>query len=123
MDLKKLRSTREGHRRVCQQQLAKVEEAKGKSTLTEFHAIIEALTAKAQTIQMLNQLILEQKDVKGIEEKIIQDKEYTFNLEISIGELRPYSKVQLRGTYPHYWEMLEILSPWPIYMQFRRLQL
>ena len=49
MDLQKLRSTREGHRRVIQQQLAKVEEAKGKSTLTEFHAFLEILTAKEET--------------------------------------------------------------------------
>ena len=69
MDLQKLRSTREGHRRVIQQQLAKIEEAKGKSTLTEFHAILEALTAKAETLQTLNQQILEQTDVAGIEER------------------------------------------------------
>ena len=48
---------------------------------------------------MLNQQILEQTGVTGIEEKIIQGEEYTLNLEISIRELRSYSKnhgVQLR---------------------------
>lgn len=87
-----MRSIREGHRRVIQQQSAKIEEAKGKSTLTEFHAILEALTAKAETLQTLNQQILEQTDVAGIEEEIIQGEEYTLNLEISIRELRSYSK-------------------------------
>ena len=92
MDLQKLRSTREGLRRVIQQQFAKTGEAKGKLTLTEFHAILETLTAKAETLQTLNQQILEQTDVAGIEEEIIQGEEYTLNLEISIRELRSYSK-------------------------------
>ena len=84
MDLQKLRSTREGHRRVIQQQLARVEKAKEKSTLTELHAFLEALTAKAETLQTLIQQILEQADVTVIEEEIILGEKYTLNLEISI---------------------------------------
>ena len=91
-NLQKLKSIREGHRRVIQQQLDKIEEAKKKSTLTEFHVILEALTAKAESLLAINQKILEQTDVAEIEEEIIQGEEYSLNLEIILRELRAYNK-------------------------------
>ena len=93
-NLQKLKTIRVGHRRVIQKQLDKIEEAKKKSTLTEFHVILEALTAKAESLLAINQKILEQTDIAEIEEEIIQGEEYSLNLEISLRELRAYSKSQ-----------------------------
>ena len=55
----------------------------------EFHAILETLIIKAETLLLLNEKILEQTDVTGIKKEIIQGKEYS--LEISTRELRAYS--------------------------------
>ena len=64
MDLPRLPAIREGHRIVIQQKLDKIEEAKQKSTLTEFHAILDALTAEVATLLSLKQKILEETELE-----------------------------------------------------------
>ena len=80
IDSPRLCSVQEGRQRVIQQQLDRTEAAKLKSTLTVFHAILEALTAKTETLLSLNQKILEETVVTSIEEEIIQDELYSLNL-------------------------------------------
>ena len=46
---------------------------------TEFHVILEVLTAKAESLLSINQRILEQTGVTEIEEEIMQGREYSLN--------------------------------------------
>ncbi|XP_060588880.1 uncharacterized protein LOC132744245 [Ruditapes philippinarum] len=92
MKIDKLRSVREGQRRCIEIKLERIERAKENSSMIEFNAIFEAIISGAETINSLNEKIIELTEVTDIEEEIISSEEYGLTLEIKVRELQAYSK-------------------------------
>jgi hypothetical protein len=90
MNLQKLLSHREGHRTVIKRNLEKINEAKENGRLSELHAILDMLETKVKTLDSLNEKLLSQTDVEGIEQEIITTDEYSLELEMQLRDLRKY---------------------------------
>ena len=76
MNLQKLQTQREGHRRFIARYLQKIEEAKENDSMVEFDAIFAAIEGKVEILEALNDKILSQTDADGTEEETFQTDEY-----------------------------------------------
>ncbi|XP_053402668.1 uncharacterized protein LOC128557990 [Mercenaria mercenaria] len=90
MNLQKLQSQREGHKRVIRNYITKIEDAKERSALIEFDAILQSLESKIKVTETLNVKILSQTDVEGIEEEIVKAEEFSLDIEINLRQLRAF---------------------------------
>ena len=77
MNLQKLVSTREGHKKVAEMQLADIAED---TCNEELQDILDYVQEKADVIKMLNEKIVAQTDVAEIEAEIIASDGYLFDL-------------------------------------------
>ncbi|XP_060570545.1 uncharacterized protein LOC132728870 [Ruditapes philippinarum] len=84
MNLQKLISTREGHRRIVQRKLAAIDQNEEMSSL-EISSLIDYLTEKATIIKGLNEKIINQCD--DIETEIVESEEYSYDLDLRIQKL------------------------------------
>ncbi|XP_045171011.2 uncharacterized protein LOC123533438 [Mercenaria mercenaria] len=94
MNLQKLQTQREGHRRFVDRYLIKIEQAKENSSLLEFNAILESVEAKVQILETLNEKILSNTAIECIEDEIFQAEEYSLQLEIKLRQLREFRNQQ-----------------------------
>ncbi|XP_053405674.1 uncharacterized protein LOC128559007 [Mercenaria mercenaria] len=94
MNLQKLQTQREGHRRFVDRYLIKIEHAKENSSLLEFNAILESIEAKVQILETLNEKILSNTEIECIEDEIFQAEEYSLQLEIKLRQLREFRNQQ-----------------------------
>ncbi|XP_053390231.1 uncharacterized protein LOC128553139 [Mercenaria mercenaria] len=92
MKIDKLRSIREGQRKVIEIQLQKIENAKDSSSMSEFRAILESVTGKFENLVSLNEKILEQTEIGEIEEEIINSEEYSSAIQIKLREFQEFSE-------------------------------
>ncbi|KAH3825841.1 hypothetical protein DPMN_127724 [Dreissena polymorpha] len=69
MNLQKIQIQREGHRRFIEKYLEKIEQSKENDPLT---AILSAIEAKVTILETLNEKILSQTEIEGLEEEIYQ---------------------------------------------------
>ena len=90
MNLQKLQTQREGHRRFIARYLQKIEEAKENDSMVEFDAIFAAIEGKVGILEALNDKILSQTDADGTEEETFQTDEYSMELEIKLCRLRAF---------------------------------
>lgn len=90
-NLQKLLSHREGHRSVIKRNIEQINDAKENGRLSEFNAILDMLETKVKTLDSLNEKVLSQIDVEGIEQEIITTDEYSLELEIQLRDLSEYS--------------------------------
>ena len=90
MNLQKLQTQREGHRRFIVRYLQKIEEAKENDSMVEFDAIFAAIEGKVEILEALNNKILSQTDADGTEEETFQTDEYSMELEIKLCRLRAF---------------------------------
>ena len=90
MNLQKLQTQREGHRRFIARYLQKIEEAKENDSMVEFDAIFAAIEGKVEILEALNDKILSQTDADGTEEETFQTDEYSMELEIKLCRLRAF---------------------------------
>ena len=90
MNLQKLQTQREGHRRFIVRNLKKIEEAKDEDSIVEFDAIFAAIKGKVQILETLNGKILSQTDADGTEEETFQTDVYFMELEIKLCRIRAF---------------------------------
>ena len=90
MNLQKLQTQREGHRRFIERYLQKIEQTKENDSVVEFDAILAAIEGKVQILETLNDKILSQTDADGTEEETFQTDEYFMKLEIKLCRLRAF---------------------------------
>ena len=94
MNLQKLQTQREGHRRLIVRYLEKIEEAKEEDSMVKFDAIFAAIEGKVQILETLNDKILSQTDADGTEEETFQTVVYSMELEIKLCRLRVFGGQQ-----------------------------
>ncbi|KAH3866490.1 hypothetical protein DPMN_029554 [Dreissena polymorpha] len=94
MNLQKLHLIRDGHRGVIQRHLQNIEDATSDSTLIEFSTILEALETKMKILESINEKILSQTEVDGIQEEMLTTEEYTINMEIKFWKLKAFLEQQ-----------------------------
>ncbi|KAH3702637.1 hypothetical protein DPMN_077662 [Dreissena polymorpha] len=82
MNLQKIQIQREGHRRFIEKYLEKIEQSKKNDSLTDFHAILNAIEAKITILETLNEKIFSQTEIEGLEEEIFQTDTYSAELDI-----------------------------------------
>lgn len=87
MNLQKLQTQREGHRRFIERYLEKIELAKKNESLVEFNAILKTIQEKLQVLETLNEKILSQTDADGTAEETFETDEYTMEMEIKLCQL------------------------------------
>ncbi|KAH3702270.1 hypothetical protein DPMN_077281 [Dreissena polymorpha] len=63
---------REGYRRFIENYLEKIEQSNENESLTDFLAILNAIEAKVTILEALNDKILSQSEIEGLEEDIFQ---------------------------------------------------
>ena len=90
MNLQKLQTQREGHRRFVEKYLEKIEEAKEGVSMMEFDPILKSIEDKVQILDTLNDKILSQTDADGTEKETFQTDEYTMEIEIKLCHLRAF---------------------------------
>ena len=64
MNLQKLQTQREGHRRFIERYLETIEGAKEEESMVEFDAILKSIEDKVQILDTLNDKILSQADTQ-----------------------------------------------------------
>ena len=101
MNLQKIQIQREGHRRFIEKYLEKIEQSKENDSLTDFHAILKAIEAKVTILETLNEKILSQTEIDGLEEEIFQTDTYSAELDIQLCRLRAFRDQQEKRAAPH----------------------
>ncbi|KAH3727822.1 hypothetical protein DPMN_053767 [Dreissena polymorpha] len=101
MNLQKIQIQREGHRRFIEKYLKKIKQSKENDSLTDFHAILNAIEAKVTILETPNEKILSQTEIEGFEEVIFQTDTYSAELDIQLCRLRAFRDQQEKRAAPH----------------------
>ncbi|KAH3729171.1 hypothetical protein DPMN_055136 [Dreissena polymorpha] len=101
MNLQRIQIQREGHRRFIEKYLEKIEQSKENDSLTDFHAILNAIEAKVTILETLNEKILSQTEIEGLEEEIFQTDTYSAELDIQLCRLQAFRDKQEKRAAPH----------------------
>ncbi|KAH3824049.1 hypothetical protein DPMN_125877 [Dreissena polymorpha] len=101
MNLQQIQIQREGDRRFIEKYLEKIEQSKENDSLTDFHAILNAIEAKVTILETLNEKILSQTEIEGLEEEIFQTDTYSAELDIQLCCLRAFRDQQEKRAAPH----------------------
>ncbi|KAH3864989.1 hypothetical protein DPMN_028022 [Dreissena polymorpha] len=101
MNLQRIQIQREGHRRFIEKYLEKIEQSKENDSLTDFHAILNTIEAKVTILETLNEKILSQTEIEGLEEEIFQTDTYSAELDIQLCRLQAFRDQQEKRAAPH----------------------
>ncbi|KAH3863404.1 hypothetical protein DPMN_026390 [Dreissena polymorpha] len=101
MNLQKIQIQREGHCRLIEKYLEKIEQSKENDSLTDCHAILHPIEAKVTILETLNEKILAQTEIEGLEEEIFQTDTYSAELDIQLCRLRAFRDQQEKRAAPH----------------------
>lgn len=95
MNLQKLRSVREGQRRIITRQLEKFE---GELSQVEKLELLEIITEKADIIRGLNDKIVNHQDTDDIESELYDSEEYSIELNLKLRKLRESVNTRAKQT-------------------------
>ncbi|KAH3699955.1 hypothetical protein DPMN_074917 [Dreissena polymorpha] len=89
-DLEKQLSQRLDLKKIIEQFIEKLAEAKEEDDMLQYETTIEALQTKICSLQSLNEKILSLTDAESTPDEMLESEEYTFDLEVKLRKSRQY---------------------------------
>ncbi|KAH3726058.1 hypothetical protein DPMN_051913 [Dreissena polymorpha] len=102
MYLQKIKIQREDHRRFIEKYLENIKQSKENDSLTDFHAILNAIKAKVKILETMNEKILSQTEIEGLEEEIFQTDKYSSELDNQTVSLTSFPRSTGEDSSPAY---------------------